>query len=58
MVSEAKRKAINKYNSEKIKTRTINFSPRESDLLEHLNAQPNKSGYLKELIRKDMEINK
>ena len=27
----------------------------EADLLAHLNAQPNKSGYIKSLIRADME---
>lgn len=30
----------------------------EADLIEHLNQQPNKSGYIKSLIRADMEKHK
>ena len=35
--------------------RVVRFSPREADMLAHLDAQPNKAGYLKALIRADME---
>lgn len=30
----------------------------EADMLEFLNSKENRSGYIKELIRKDMEANK
>jgi len=30
------------------------FNNTESDLIEHLTAQPNKNGYIKELIRQDI----
>lgn len=55
MVSEAQKRATEKYHKEKMVARTIRFSPREKDVLDFLDAQPNKAGYIKELIRKDME---
>lgn len=55
MVSEAQKKAAAKYNREKMVQRVVRFSPNERDLLAHLDAQPNKAGYLKALIRADME---
>ena len=55
MVTEAQKRAINKYNKEKMVNRSIRFSPNEKDLLAHLDAQPNKAGYIKRLIREDME---
>lgn len=53
--SEAQKRASAKYNKANIKQRVVNFSPHELDLLEHLDAQPNKSGYIKQLIKADME---
>lgn len=44
--------------SQKVNTKTVNlrFSINtESDILEYLETKENKSGYIKELIRKDME---
>ena len=35
--------------------RTVKFSPNERDILAHLDAQPNKAGYIKRLIREDMD---
>lgn len=55
MPSEAQKRASVKYQKEKMVARTIKFSPNERDLLAHLDAQPNKAGYLKRLIREDME---
>ena len=55
MVTEAQKRAINKYNKEKMVNRSIRFSPNEKDLLAHLDVQPNKAGYIKRLIREDME---
>lgn len=53
MTSEAQKKAIKKFK-EKVKRMTLEFSPTETDLLEHINAQPKKQTYIKDLIRKDM----
>ena len=55
MVSEARKRANAKYNREKMVQRVVRFSPNERDLLEHLDMQPNKAGYIKRLIREDME---
>lgn len=58
MASEARKKAAAKYNREKMVQRVVRFSPNERDLLAHLDAQLNKAGYLKALIRADMERNR
>lgn len=58
MTSEARKKAAAKYNREKMVQRVVRFSPNERDLLAHLDAQLNKAGYLKALIRADMERNR
>lgn len=55
MVSEARKRANAKYNREKMVQRVVRFSPNERDLLAHLDAQLNKAGYLKSLIREDMK---
>lgn len=55
MVTEAQKRAAKKYHKEKLVQRVVRFSPRETDLLAHLDAQPNKAGYIKALIRADME---
>lgn len=54
MASESQRKAIAKYK-QKVKKITIDFAPTETDLLEHINKQPKKQTYIKNLIRKDMQ---
>lgn len=58
MVTEAQKRAAKKYHKEKLVQRVVRFSPREADLLAHLDAQPNKAGYIKGLIREDMERSK
>ena len=51
--------AINKYNKEHTKSYAIRFfMVSEQDLIEYLEAQPNKAGYIKRLIREDMERSK
>lgn len=57
MASEAQKKALEKYKS-KVKRFTVDFPPSDAELLEHLNNQPNKQGYIKSLIRADMEKQK
>ena len=51
--SEAQLRAIKKYK-EKVKRLTVDFSPAEADLWEHIQSQPKKQTYIKDLIRKDM----
>ena len=55
MVSEAQKKASAKYQKEKVKQVTIKFSPTDSDVYDYINSKTSKAGYIKELIRKDME---
>lgn len=55
--SEAQKKAVKKYK-EKVKRLTVDFYPTEEDLFEWLNKQSPKQGYIKALIRADMEKNK
>jgi len=54
MTSEAQKKAVRKYK-EKVKKLTLDFGPTEMDLLDHINAQPKKQTYIKDLIREDMK---
>ena len=53
--SDAQKRASAKYDKENMVQRVVRFSPHERDLLEQLDAQPNKAGYLKRLIRADIE---
>jgi hypothetical protein len=53
MTSEAQKKAVKKYK-EKVKRMTIDFAPTEMDLYEHIQKQPKKQTYIKDLIRADM----
>lgn len=57
MTSEAQKKAVKKYK-EKVKRMTIEFYPSEMDLFEHIGNQEKKQTYIKDLIRKDMKLNK
>lgn len=54
MASEAQRKAVKKYK-EKIKRITLEFSPAEEEMWQHIQSQEKKQTYIKELIRRDME---
>lgn len=56
MASEAQRRAIQNYKK-KVKRITVDFSPAESQLWEHIQNQPNKQGYIKSLIRDDLLFN-
>lgn len=53
--SAAQYRAAQKYKKANIKRITVEFSPKESELWEHLNNQPKKQTYIKSLIRADME---
>lgn len=48
--------SINKYNKEKMKLYSVRFhKENQRDIIEHLDNQPNKAGYIARLIREDME---
>ena len=53
MTSEAQKKAVKKYK-EKVKRMTIEFSPAEIDLYDHIQQQEKKQTYIKNLIRNDI----
>lgn len=53
-MTEAKKKAKKKYR-DKGKRLTLDFYPSEAALIERVESQPNKQGYIKGLIRADME---
>jgi hypothetical protein len=53
MQSEAMKRAKAKYQA-KVKRITTDFYPTEADLWEHISKQENKQGYIKELVRRDM----
>jgi hypothetical protein len=44
-----------KRYKQKVKRFTVEFYPTEKDLFEHLSKQDNKQGYIKQLIREDIE---
>lgn len=54
MTSDAQKKAVKKYK-EKVKRMTIDFAPTELDLVNHIEKQPKKQTYIKNLIRADMQ---
>ena len=54
----AQRTAALKYRKASTKTFLLTFYPKDMDIYEHLQSQPNKAEYLRELIRKDMEERK
>ena len=52
--SDAHLRAVQKYK-QKVKRITIELHPTEAEMWEHIQSQPNKQGYIKGLIKKDME---
>ena len=53
--TDAQYRASQKYKREKVKRISVEFSPVDSELWEHIQNQPNKQGYIKALIRADMD---
>lgn len=53
-LTEARKRAKAKYN-EKVTKITIEFYPNDADLLQKVQEQKSKQGYIKDLIRKDLE---
>jgi hypothetical protein len=54
-MNEAKRKANKKYKASTVKRLLLEFYPTDAELLEHINKQPKKQTYIKDLIREDMK---
>jgi hypothetical protein len=52
-MTEAEKRAKKKYLA-KGKRLTVDFYPSESDLIEHIEKQPQKQTYIKNLIREDI----
>ena len=52
-LTEARKRAKAKYG-EKVKRITVAFYPTEAEIWEKLQSQDNKQGYIKDLIRKDL----
>lgn len=55
--TEAQKKASAKYQKEKVSKMLLCFYPAESELYEWVKSQGNASGYIKRLVREDMERN-
>ena len=53
--TEAQKRATAKYVKANVKQVAIKLGPPDRDILEWLDSQPNKAGYIKRLIREDME---
>ena len=54
--SEAQKRATAKWQKLNTKSISIRFMlPGDADVLEWLSKQPNKAGYIKDLVRADME---
>lgn len=57
-MNKAQIKAVNKFNKEKTKCIQIRLNKNtDADILEKLDQVPSKMGYIKELIRKDLQKN-
>ena len=55
MPSDAQKRADRKYKAEKTWQLGLRFYPTESDMWEFLTAQDNKQGFVKRLIRQEMD---
>lgn len=58
MTTDAQRRADAKYRKERMKQVTVRFSPNEMDVYGFLRSHDNVSGYIKRLIRDDMEAHR
>jgi hypothetical protein len=54
-LTEAQKRAQENYRKKSVKQAIVKFYPAERELWEWLQAQENRAGYIKELIRGDME---
>ncbi len=54
-LTDAQKRAQETYRKKSVKQAAIRFYPADADIWEWLQAQENKAGYVKQLIREDME---
>lgn len=54
-LTEAQKRAKAKYKSQTVKKILLEFYPSDIELYEKVQEQPNKQGYIKELIKKDIK---
>ncbi len=54
-LTDAQKRAQETYRKKSVKQTAIRFYPADADIWEWLQAQENKAGYVKQLIREDME---
>jgi len=58
MASEAQKRAVRKYDAVNVVQIKLKLNRKtDADIIGHLGNKENRSGYLKDLIRKDMERN-
>lgn len=57
MVSEAQKRANEKYRRENVKQISLRFYPSEQDVYDFIKSKSNVSGYIKDLVRQDMDAN-
>lgn len=53
MTTDARKKAKKAYKS-KVKRMSIDFYPTDADLIQHIDNQPQKQTYIKNLVRADL----
>ena len=54
-VTDAQKRAKAKYRSNSVKKILVEFYPPDAELYDKVQAQENKQGYIKDLIRKDLK---
>lgn len=54
-LTDAQKRAMEKYRKANVKQLSVRFYPADADVWEWLQAQPNRQGYVRDLIRADME---
>ena len=54
-LTDAQKRAKAKYKSNNVKKILLEFYPTDMELYEKVQEQPNKQGYIKDLIRKDLK---
>ena len=53
-LTDAQKRAKAKYKSNNVKKILLEFYPTDMELYEKVQEQPNKQGYIKDLIRRDL----
>ena len=54
-LTEAQKRAKKKYYDKGVKKILLEFYPSDADIIQKLQEQPSKQGYIKDLIRKDLK---